>query len=462
MTGSALLLSLSAGMACAQPVAATMLIKEGDALAGSTVSTLNTPFVDGNGKPGTVVALADSRRVILYNGAPIFTSDQALPDTLTGGEGTMGVGNNGEFIYSPSFNGEDAVWGQGGLIYASPQLFPNGFPSTFHSRPQMVDDGTSHWITGWNDAGGTSTNKRGLAQRAPNGTVSLLLQGGEATSSGFNVDASSAAVQFDFNFSGNGLHSIVEVELDTGDTNANNAYLIDLFTVVGKEGDPTGQGDDWDNMDAPSINNSGDYLFSGDTNGTTTSDEFLAYNSVIQVREGDAVAGVTLGGSCDGSSLNNLGEAVFVWTISGGGDGLFYASDASNISGTAVMLLRNGDSIDTTNDGVADWVVTDFNSSQVIGPGLDLGDDGVVWAEVDVDSADGLVTGLEAIIGIRFRTCPGDWDGSGGQPNSSDFLAYLNDWSAQDPAADLSPPGGDGVWDSSDFLVYLNLYSQGC
>jgi cytochrome c peroxidase len=58
--------------------------------------------------------------------------------------------------------------------------------------------------------------------------------------------------------------------------------------------------------------------------------------------------------------------------------------------------------------------------------------------------------------------CPGDWNGSGGAPNSADFLAYLNDFSAHDPAADLAPAGGDGNFDSSDFLAYLNLFTQGC
>jgi hypothetical protein len=59
-------------------------------------------------------------------------------------------------------------------------------------------------------------------------------------------------------------------------------------------------------------------------------------------------------------------------------------------------------------------------------------------------------------------SCAADWNNSGGQPDSSDFLAFLNDFAAQDPAADLAPAGGDGSWDSSDFLAYLNLYSQGC
>ena len=56
--------------------------------------------------------------------------------------------------------------------------------------------------------------------------------------------------------------------------------------------------------------------------------------------------------------------------------------------------------------------------------------------------------------------CLADWDGSGGQPNSSDFLAYLNDWVASEPRSDLAPPGG--VWDSSDFLAFLNAFSDGC
>ena len=75
---------------------------------------------------------------------------------------------------------------------------------------------------------------------------------------------------------------------------------------------------------------------------------------------------------------------------------------------------------------------------------------------------------LSAIDNVEFGLvvanpqCPADWDGSGGQPNSSDFLAYLNDWSAQEPAADLAPQGGDAAWDSSDFLAFLNLYANGC
>jgi hypothetical protein len=70
-------------------------------------------------------------------------------------------------------------------------------------------------------------------------------------------------------------------------------------------------------------------------------------------------------------------------------------------------------------------------------------------------------------VSLVFTGCPdtgcvADWDASGGQPDSGDFLAYLNDWAAQEPAADLAPAGGDGAFDSADFLAYLNLFAAGC
>ncbi|MDX9912774.1 MAG: GC-type dockerin domain-anchored protein [Phycisphaerales bacterium] len=78
------------------------------------------------------------------------------------------------------------------------------------------------------------------------------------------------------------------------------------------------------------------------------------------------------------------------------------------------------------------------------------------------------ITGLDQSFIIRLTDpcdpdgCLADWDGTGGAPNSSDFLAYLNAWSVQDACADLAPAGGDGAWDSSDFLAFLNAYSMGC
>ncbi len=63
--------------------------------------------------------------------------------------------------------------------------------------------------------------------------------------------------------------------------------------------------------------------------------------------------------------------------------------------------------------------------------------------------------------------CPGtgagacsraDWN-EDGVIDFNDFLAFLNDFNAEDPCADLN---GDGVVDFNDFLEYLNIYNVGC
>ena len=54
--------------------------------------------------------------------------------------------------------------------------------------------------------------------------------------------------------------------------------------------------------------------------------------------------------------------------------------------------------------------------------------------------------------------CTADWDGDG-WIDTLDFLAYLNSWNADDPAADLN---GDGTLNTQDFTVFLNLWNAGC
>lgn len=54
--------------------------------------------------------------------------------------------------------------------------------------------------------------------------------------------------------------------------------------------------------------------------------------------------------------------------------------------------------------------------------------------------------------------CVADFNGDG-VVNTQDFLAYLNAWTAGDPAADIN---GDGVVNTQDFLAFLNLWTAGC
>ena len=55
---------------------------------------------------------------------------------------------------------------------------------------------------------------------------------------------------------------------------------------------------------------------------------------------------------------------------------------------------------------------------------------------------------------------PGD-----GTVDGSDFVAFINAFSSEDPLADVSGnggPGSDGVIDGSDFILFINSFAQGC
>jgi hypothetical protein len=404
--------SLSAALAAAAaagptPVAGTIVAAEGDTIDGSTIASLNSPFTNGNGQVGFVAALADGRRAIWYDTGAIFLSDNALPDDLSGGEGTMGIGNNGQFVYSPSFNGDDAVFGHNGLILAQGQHAPGydaNFFSTFNSRPQMIDDGTAYWVGGINDGnGGTSTAQRAFYRANPDGSIDRVFASGDAIAGagGATIDFPSG-VDFDYNVAGDGSHMINAFIANNDD----NLVAVD-GVMVAREFAATGGGDNWSNFDQMAINSSGNYLFSGDTDGATSADEFIAYNGVIAAREGMSVGGLTLGSSVNAASINNLGQAAFIWSTVETDESLFFAADAADL-GAAEALLSVGDLFD---DGGTTWLIDDFNASNVIGPGLDLAEDGMVYVEVDLESLDGSVN-IEAVIGVAVPA-----------PMSGSFLA---------------------------------------
>ncbi len=124
-------------------------------------------------------------------------------------------------------------------------------------------------------------------------------------------------VGFDYQISDNALHHIHELVMDTGDTSTDGAIYVD-GSLVARESLPNGDGDNWDNFDVVSINDPGDYLFSGDTDGDTTTDEFIAYDGAIAIREGDSIGGVVLAsGSTWPPSLEGAAVILPRWTQRG-------------------------------------------------------------------------------------------------------------------------------------------------
>lgn len=127
------------------------------------------------------------------------------------------------------------------------------------------------------------------------------------------------------------------------------------------------------------------------------------------------------------------------------------ATNGSFLAGAHINANRVG--ADLLFDFVFLSITTNSLAEQRLGPGT--------YTFV-IQQTSNLVSSYSLEFVLSAPQCPGDWENSGGQPDSSDFLAYLNDFSAQNPQADLAPAGGDGNFDSSDFLAFLNLFSAGC
>lgn len=372
------------------PVPAWVVAKQGDALGGSTISSLNAPFTDANGKVGFVGALADNQRFVWWDTGPVFYSGSALPLALTGGEGTMGVSNTGGFIYSPSADGNDAVYTHGGLLLSETQLVPNlgGRISTFNSRPQMLPDGTAVWIGGTRADGQTTTSNRHLLRATDPtdpSTIAPIWSGGDLIQ---GIPIATTASNFTYMLSDNGLNHIHVLTMSTG-SSLDDVHVYVNGDFVAQESKPTGAGDNWQNFGDVGINDVGNYIFAGDTDAATGTDAFVAYNGAIGVREGDTVDGVTLasGAATRAISINNLNQVVHMWGWGSGAslqEHLFFGDGADLAN--SIRLLSLGDEIDANGDSIADFLLTDFSASTVIGPGLRLAEDGYVFLEVVMQS----------------------------------------------------------------------------
>ena len=60
----------------------------------------------------------------------------------------------------------------------------------------------------------------------------------------------------------------------------------------------------------------------------------------------------------------------------------------------------------------------------------------------------------------------GGLSGSDGQFDNNDFIAFINLFFAQSPAADMGVQGGlagsDGQWDNNDFIAFIGRFFEGC
>jgi len=398
-------------------VPATLVARDNDIPPGEVfpVSSLNAPFTNSLGQVGFTGGLntgGGTDNFVWFDAGVAWHNSDEMGSVLTGAESTMGISDTGGFIYSPAVDTNDAVWTHNGALLVEGDPAPDFAPpalSVFNSRPHMIATGQAYWVGGVSLSGGNTTEARALftSPDATTANIQVVLRSGDMVG-GFVIDSGSSGIDFDYDFSSDGAHHIQVLLMDTGSTVDDGFVYVD-GSLIARESTPSGDGDNWDNFDTVAINTSGHYLFSGDTDGATTSDEFIAYDGAISIREGDAIGGFTLTtpATVNALSLDDDGRAVHLWNTSGGIEYLFFACQSSSLV-RSTMVLGTGMQVDLDDNGTPDATVTDFNASNGIGPGLDLAGDGRVFVEVDLDDGGGAE---EAVIAIELPLCMPFLDG---------------------------------------------------
>lgn len=442
----AIVASVSATAVAAAEVP-SVLARVGAPTAGSgglSIATINDPYVDGLGRPGFTGQLAGAQGNIgfvwVQTGIAWLNTD-AAPILLTGTEGTCGISDDGGWTYSPTEDGEDAVWSNGARIVREGDAAPSlkGQFITFASRPQMNADGTPTWISGLTDTEGGATQGRVLYA----GTTPLIRTGD--VFGALVVD--SVGVGFAYDFSSDGGHWIVRAR--SGPSPFTFFMVLDGVNVLQTGQPAAGIAGNWQNFDDCGVNGAGDWVVSGDTDAAAASDGFLAYNGTAIAREGDLVAGLVLNANPRSCSIADNGRIGAIWNTDQGEALFLFTQDAAGGFG-ADVLLKVGDLVDSDGDGIVDAAVTDFNASTTVAPGLRLPDRCRVYVNVDITIPG--APSVEAIVSVPLPELglAGDLDGDG-DVDAADLAILLGAWGSGG-ASDLNC---DGTTDAADLAILL-------
>ncbi len=411
MAAAALLAGASAQAAV---VPGQVVLRTGDApTGGPLVTEVFVPYVNDGGQLGTLATLDDGDHLVLVDGVVAWLGTNAGGPALFISEYEMDSTAAGNFVYAPHVDGLDAVWSDAGLLAVAgdpAEGFPMGAVYAFHGDPSMTSDGAIYWIAGI-DLDGTGDAEIQALYRSPDampGNFELLMAGGDIIGADVIDDAfsgSDGGIDSDYSVSEDGAHRIHVLNLE-GDSAADGVVWVDDAFVM-REGDPTGGGDGWSNFDLVSINATGDYLVSGNTDGPPANDEFLAVNGTIAVREGDIVGGVTLqtSASLRFATIDDLGHATHAWGYQMAGsfrETIFFSCNASDLANSSVPILTtSADSIDVDGDMVGDFTVEDVLGSTDIAAKA-IGGSEFVYAAVELDDGNDVT---QAIVEIPVICC---------------------------------------------------------
>jgi hypothetical protein len=317
----------------------------------------------------------------------------------------------------------------------------------------MTAGGIGYFISGYNETDPQGSTQGRVLYRAEGTTVTAVTVAGDSFDYDgvtYTIDVG-GGIDFDYDVSDDDSNRIQVVDAAGEPSTSDNIVLINGVGVH-REGDPSGSGDNWDNFDLFRIDNAGNYVMTGDTDGDSASDEFIAVNGSIALREGMLVGGVVLesGVTLRGIDLLSDGTLVHAWGSTSFGE-VAFIGNISDLAGTSVRLVGTGDTLDLGGGTLV--TVDDLEFSTVLPGGLAVSD-AAVYANLSVDPGDG---GAVYELIARFPRaevpgCPGDLDGNG-EVDFDDLLSVLGFFNTSAPEGDAN---GDGFVDFDDLLLVLS------
>jgi cysteine-rich repeat protein len=384
--------------------------------AASPVANVFAPFVNPDGYVSFAGTLDSGEQFVFIDDQVVWLSSEEV-ESITSIVGDMGSRGSDEFVVRATIDGAAGLWTHDDLLAGEGDPAP-GFPLfptaafTFSNTPGMDGTGTVYWrgsVDLTND-GGSDVVGLYYAPGADPLAIDMLYTSGDLVD-GVTLDGDTSAIRDDFAFSDDGTHTIAALEA-SGDTLVDQLLVVD-GSIVAREGDlvPSFMGEQWSNFDLVSINDDGNYLFSGDTTAPANLDEIVGYNGDVAVHQNDVLDGIGVDFDIRFIALNNRNNALIGWARNELGsvvEVVFLACDASDIAGTAELLLEVGDTIDIDGDMLGDFTVDDVQGSTV-DKHHGLGDADAVYLELDLGPGD-----LNAIVEIPF-TCCGNGNVDGGE-----------------------------------------------
>ncbi|MHC4809543.1 MAG: hypothetical protein ACYTEV_04175, partial [Planctomycetota bacterium] len=260
-------------------------------------------------------------------------------------------------------------------------------------------------------------------------------------------------IDFDFHVSAGDVNRIQIANAD-GVPGSNDTFLFINGVATFREGDPNGSGDNWDNFDLVRILDDGTYVMTGDTDGDSASDEFIAVNGVISIREGMMIDGVEILSGSTLRAIDLAGDGTLVHAWGGSSlDEVVFVGDIADLAGTSTRLLGVGDTIELAGRGTV--TVVDLEFSTILPGGCAISD-AAIYLNLEVAPTDG-GGNYEAIVRIDrggATPCPGDLDGNG-EVGFDDLLAVLAAFGGAGPDGDAN---GDGAVDFDDLLLVLATF----